>query len=53
MMGCIPHLVLTGKGIKTQEKGGLPPGTQIYPNLEAMVDQLLSNSLQAELNFAV
>ncbi|MDE2427089.1 MAG: D-glycero-beta-D-manno-heptose 1,7-bisphosphate 7-phosphatase [Burkholderiales bacterium] len=41
VMGCIPHLVLTGKGEKAREKGGLPPGTQIYPDLAAMVDQLL------------
>jgi len=53
MMGCVPHLVLTGKGVKTQEKGGLPPGTQIYPNLETMVDHLLSSAVQTELNFAV
>ena len=39
--GCAPHLVLTGKGAKTLEVGGLPPGTQVYPNLAAMVDSLL------------
>lgn len=43
VLGCIPHLVLTGKGKKTQEKGGLPPGTQVYPDLAAMVDALLSS----------
>jgi D-glycero-D-manno-heptose 1,7-bisphosphate phosphatase len=43
VLGCIPHLVLTGKGQKTQEKGGLPPGTQVYPDLAAMVDALLSS----------
>lgn len=44
VMGCVPHLVLTGKGQKTLEKGGLPPGTQIYPDLAAMVDQLLQSA---------
>jgi D-glycero-D-manno-heptose 1,7-bisphosphate phosphatase len=42
VMGCIPHLVMTGKGQKTVEQGGLPPGTRIYPDLAAMVDTLLS-----------
>lgn len=39
--GCVPYLVLTGKGEKTREKGGLPPGTMIYANLAAVVDHLL------------
>lgn len=39
--GCTPYLVLTGKGEKTRAKGGLPPGTTVYPDLEAVVDQLL------------
>jgi D-glycero-D-manno-heptose 1,7-bisphosphate phosphatase len=39
--GCIPHLVLTGKGEKSQERGGLPPGTQIHANLAAFVNHLL------------
>lgn len=42
VVGCIPHLVLTGKGVKTRDKGGLPPGTQIYPDLAAFVDKLLA-----------
>ena len=25
--GCAPYLVLTGKGEKTRDTGGLPPGT--------------------------
>jgi len=41
IMGCAPYLVLTGKGVQTSEKGGLPPGTAIYPNLWAVVDHLL------------
>lgn len=43
LMGCAPYLVLTGKGKQTLEKGGLPPGTQIYPDLAAMVEALLSS----------
>lgn len=39
--GCIPYLVLTGKGNKTLDKGGLPPGTKVFPNLAAVVDSLL------------
>lgn len=40
-VGCTPYLVLTGKGAQTQAAGGLPPGTMIYPDLAALVDQLL------------
>lgn len=39
--GCTPYLVRTGKGSKTETKGGLPPGTTIWPNLAAVVDHLL------------
>jgi D-glycero-D-manno-heptose 1,7-bisphosphate phosphatase len=39
--GCKPYLVLTGKGETTLEKGGLPPGTTVYANLAAVVDELL------------
>jgi D-glycero-D-manno-heptose 1,7-bisphosphate phosphatase len=39
--GCVPYLVLTGKGQKTSETGGLPPGTTVYRDLSAMVDALL------------
>lgn len=39
--GCLPYLVLTGKGSKTQENGGLPPGTMIFPDLAAAVDHVL------------
>jgi len=42
--GCIPYLVLTGKGQKTLEKGGLPPGTTTYQNLAEVVDHLLSTT---------
>ncbi|MBC3885318.1 D-glycero-beta-D-manno-heptose 1,7-bisphosphate 7-phosphatase [Undibacterium griseum] len=43
VMGCIPHLVLTGKGKQTLEKGGLPPGTELYLDLATMVDKLLAS----------
>jgi D-glycero-D-manno-heptose 1,7-bisphosphate phosphatase len=36
-----PILVLTGKGIKTQAKGGLPAGTLTYPDLAAVVATLV------------
>lgn len=40
--GCQPMLVLTGKGEKTREEGGLPEGTLEFPDLAAAVDHLLS-----------
>ncbi len=39
--GCLPYLVLTGKGERTRAAGDLPPGTMIFPNLAAVVEQLL------------
>ncbi|MCE3603143.1 D-glycero-beta-D-manno-heptose 1,7-bisphosphate 7-phosphatase [Massilia sp. P8910] len=39
--GCTPYLVLTGKGEKTRQTGGLPPGTQVFPDLATMVGALL------------
>ncbi len=36
-LGAQPILVLTGKGQKTQAKGGLPPATLVYPDLAAVV----------------
>ncbi|MDO8298902.1 D-glycero-beta-D-manno-heptose 1,7-bisphosphate 7-phosphatase [Lacisediminimonas sp.] len=41
VVGCTPYLVRTGKGEKTIEKGGLPPGTLTFDNLAAVVDHLL------------
>ena len=38
--GARPVLVLTGKGRKTREAGGLPKGTAIYPDLAAFAAQL-------------
>lgn len=40
-LGAQPILVLTGKGMKTQAKGGLPPGTRIYPDLATAVATLV------------
>jgi len=40
-LGAQPYLVLTGKGTKTQAKGGLPEGTLIMPNLATVVSSLL------------
>ncbi len=40
-LGAQPILVLTGKGTKTQAKGGLPEGTLIYPDLAAAVATLV------------
>ena len=42
--GCAPYLVLTGKGEKTLATGGLPPGTQVFPDLAAMVDAFLKTT---------
>lgn len=44
VLGCVPNLVLTGKGQGTMNKGGLPPGTQIHSDLAAMVDALLAHN---------
>lgn len=40
--GCTPWLVRTGKGLRTLENGGLPPGTEVRDNLAAIVDEWLS-----------
>ncbi len=39
-LGASPYLVLSGKGLRTQEKGGLPEGTQIFPDLAAVAASL-------------
>ena len=39
-VGARPILVLTGKGAKTQAEGGLPPGTEIHPDLASVAAQL-------------
>jgi D-glycero-D-manno-heptose 1,7-bisphosphate phosphatase len=40
-VGAQPILVLTGKGVKTQEKGDLPENTLIYPDLAAVAATLV------------
>ena len=40
--GCTPYLVLTGKGQKTLDTGGLPPGTRVFADLAAAVSFLLA-----------
>jgi len=40
-MGAQPILVLTGKGVKTKAQGELPEGTQIFPDLAAVVATLV------------
>ena len=41
-VGAQPILVLTGKGAKTRQEGGLPPGTKIYADLAAAVQTLVT-----------
>jgi D-glycero-D-manno-heptose 1,7-bisphosphate phosphatase len=36
-----PILVLTGKGQKTLEGGGLPEGTEVFPDLAAVAEALV------------
>ena len=38
--GAKPYLVLTGKGEATQASGELPPGTLVFPDLDAVVTAL-------------
>jgi D-glycero-D-manno-heptose 1,7-bisphosphate phosphatase len=52
IMGCVPYLVLTGKGEATRATGGLPPGTQVFPDLAAMVGAFLKNAAGAAPNAA-
>jgi D-glycero-D-manno-heptose 1,7-bisphosphate phosphatase len=40
-VGAAPILVLTGKGQKTQEDGGLPEGTRIYSDLAHAVQSIV------------
>ena len=42
--GCVPYLVLTGKGEKTRDTGGLPPGTAVFPDLASTVNHLLKGA---------
>ena len=42
-VGCAPILVLTGKGKKTKETGGLPRGTKTYADLAEAASFLVAN----------
>ena len=42
-LGASPHLVLTGKGQKTLDKGVLPEGTQIHADLMAFAQTMLED----------
>lgn len=44
VLGCTPYLVLTGKGEKTRNTGGLPPGTAVFPDLASVVEHLLKTT---------
>jgi D-glycero-D-manno-heptose 1,7-bisphosphate phosphatase len=39
-VGCKPYLVLTGKGRKTRDAGGLPAGTEVFADLAAIAARL-------------
>jgi len=39
-VGAKPYLVLTGKGNKTREAGGLPPGTEVFADLATIAARL-------------
>jgi D-glycero-D-manno-heptose 1,7-bisphosphate phosphatase len=39
-VGARPLLVLTGKGRRTQQAGGLPPGTEVFADLAAVAAKL-------------
>jgi len=44
--GCVPLLVLTGKGRKTRDQGGLPRGTRVFTDLSAAADALIADSFR-------
>ncbi|NWG39084.1 MAG: D-glycero-beta-D-manno-heptose 1,7-bisphosphate 7-phosphatase [Hydrogenophilaceae bacterium] len=43
-VGALPVLVETGKGKKTMTAGGLPPATEVFPNLLAAADALIERT---------
>ena len=43
-VGAQPVLVLTGKGQRTQEAGGLPEGTLIFQDLAEVAKQVIQSS---------
>lgn len=42
-VGATPYLVLTGKGGRTLDEGGLPAGTRIFPDLASVVAELTAD----------
>ena len=46
-VGCAPILVLTGKGKKTKEMGGLPKGTKTFSDLAEAVKFLVADPARA------
>jgi D-glycero-D-manno-heptose 1,7-bisphosphate phosphatase len=46
-VGCVPMLVLTGKGKKTQREGNLPDGTRVFADLADAVKHLVSEPARA------
>jgi D-glycero-D-manno-heptose 1,7-bisphosphate phosphatase len=44
-LGASPHLVLTGKGSKTLDKGSLPEGTLIHADLMAFATALMQDQV--------
>ncbi len=44
-VGCVPMLVLTGKGKRTQQDGGLPKGTKVFADLADAVRFLVSDGV--------
>lgn len=52
-VGCQPYLVLTGKGKKTKETGGLPPNTLIFANLAQAVEHILAHATYPDAALAL
>ena len=46
-VGCIPYLVLTGKGKRTQKEGGLPANTRVFADLAETVKHLTAEAARA------
>jgi D-glycero-D-manno-heptose 1,7-bisphosphate phosphatase len=49
-VGCVPYLVLTGKGRKTRDEGELPTDTRVFANLAETVDYLVSHDADSEVS---
>lgn len=52
-LGCVPHLVRTGKGEATLAKGNLPEGTRVHDDLRAFSRWLLQGDGAARAGAAV